>query len=119
MGHESCAAAGQTYVPGAMRPDRMTTKSQEAFRVAHDQAARRGNPELLPEHLLVAMLGQEGGVAHPLVQKAGGDAENIAKLLEKKLETLPRVTGGAEPAPSRRTMDVRRKAEGGGKRPKD
>ena len=44
-----------------MRPDKMTTKSQEAFREAIDQASRRGNPELVPEHLLAAMLLQEGG----------------------------------------------------------
>ena len=46
-----------------MRPDKMTTKSQEAFREAVDQASRRGNPELTPEHVLAAMLLQEGGVA--------------------------------------------------------
>ncbi|MEA2751894.1 MAG: ATP-dependent Clp protease ATP-binding subunit ClpB, partial [Myxococcales bacterium] len=54
-----------------MRPDRMTTKSQEAFREASDLAARAGNPELVPEHLMKAMLAQDGGIALPLFQKAG------------------------------------------------
>jgi len=44
-----------------MRPDRMTTKSQEAFRAAADLASRRGNPELYPEHLLYAIVDQDGG----------------------------------------------------------
>ena len=42
-----------------MRPDRMTTKSQEAFRAAADLASRRGNPEITPEHLIRAMFEQE------------------------------------------------------------
>ena len=52
----------------------MTTKSQEAFRDAVDLASRRGNPEVVPEHLIRAMLSQDAGIALPLFQKAGGDA---------------------------------------------
>jgi ATP-dependent Clp protease ATP-binding subunit ClpB len=97
----------------------MTTKSQEAVRDAIDRAARRGNPELLPEHLLLAMLSQEGGVAHPLVQKAGGDVDALTRAIERKLDSLPRVTGGAEPSLGRRTMDTWRKAEDEAKSLKD
>ena len=49
-----------------MRPDRMTTKSQEAFRAASEIAARKGNPEIVPEHLVLAMLDQEGGIRSPI-----------------------------------------------------
>ena len=59
-----------------MRPDRMTTKSQEAFREAADLASRAGNPELVPEHLVLAMLEQDGGIAPPLFQKAGQRIKN-------------------------------------------
>ena len=62
-----------------MRPDRMTTKSREAFQDALDRASRFGNPELSPEHLLAAMLEQEGGVAGPLLQKAGADVGRAAR----------------------------------------
>ena len=58
-----------------MRPEKLTTKSQEAFAAALEIAARRGSPELIPEHLLVAMLAQEDGVARPLVQKAAPDVD--------------------------------------------
>src|SRR5215472_2260829 len=102
-----------------MRPDRMTTKSQEALRDALDQASRRGNPELSPEHLLRVMLEQEGGVAGPLLQKAGADVEALARAVGERVEGLPRVTGGAEPGLSRRTLEVLRRAEDEAKALKD
>ena len=102
-----------------MRPDRMTTKSQEAFRDALERASRRGNPELTPEHLLAAMLDQEGGLAYPLLQKAGADVSALKRQLEKRLEGLPRVTGGAEPGLGRRMLEVTRKAEDEAKTLKD
>ncbi len=94
-----------------MRIDRMTTKSQEAFRAALDLASRRGNPELIPEHLLVAALQQEGGVAEPLIRKAGADPNAVVAELMTKIESLPRVTGGAEPQLSRRGLNLVQKAE--------
>jgi ATP-dependent Clp protease ATP-binding subunit ClpB len=94
-----------------MRPDRMTTKSQEAIRAAADLASRRGNPEIVPEHIILAMLEQEGGIALPLFQKAGGDPEALVRKVEAYLDKLPRVSGGAEPTLSRRTMELLRRAE--------
>jgi ATP-dependent Clp protease ATP-binding subunit ClpB len=102
-----------------MRPDRLTTKSQEAVRDALARASRSGNPELTPEHLLLAMLAQEGGVAHALVQKAGGNLEELSRALEAKVSGLPRVTGGAEPGLARRTLEAFRKAEDEAKALKD
>ena len=102
-----------------MRPDRMTTKSQEAFRDALDRASRKGNPELLPEHLLLAAVEQDGGVGQPLLQKAGCDTSALSKLVEQKIEGLPRVSGGAEPGMGRRTLEVLRKAEDEAKTLKD
>ena len=102
-----------------MRPDRMTTKSQEAFREGVEQAARRGNPELYPEHLLAAMLAQDDGIAAPLLQKAGTDVTALQRAVDRRLEGFPRVSGGAEPGMSRRTMDLVRKAEDEAKTLKD
>jgi ATP-dependent Clp protease ATP-binding subunit ClpB len=104
----------------SMRPDRMTTKSQEAFREAIDLAARRGNPELVPEHLMRAMLAQDGGLALPLFVKAGGDPATLEQRLDAYLDKLPKVGGhAAEPSMSRRTMEVLRKAEDEAKALKD
>ncbi len=102
-----------------MRPDKMTTKSQEAFRDAVERASRRGNPELYPEHLLAACLRQEGGVAAPLLQKAGADLLALERSLATRMEGFPRVSGGAEPSLSRRMLDVVRKAEDEAKALKD
>jgi len=103
-----------------MRPDRLTTKSQEAFREASDLAARRGNPEIVPEHLVRAMLAQDGGIALPLFQKAGGDSAALEQKLDAYLDKLPKVGGGnAEPGLSRRTLEAFRKAEDEAKALKD
>ncbi len=102
-----------------MRPERLTTKSQEAVRAALDVAGRHGNPEVSPEQLLLAMLEQEDGVARPLIQKASGDVDALTQALEKKAQALPRVTGGAQPGFSRRALEVFRKAEDEAKGLKD
>ncbi len=102
-----------------MRPDRMTTKSREAFQTAIDAASRAGNPELQPEHLLAAVLAQEGGVGAPLLQKAGVDVQALAEAVARKLEGYPRVSGGAQPGMARRTLEVIRRADDEAKQLKD
>jgi ATP-dependent Clp protease ATP-binding subunit ClpB len=102
-----------------MRPDRMTTKSREAFQDAIDRASRFGNPELQPEHLLAAMLDQEGGVAAPLLQKAGSDVTALTAGVAARIAGFPRVTGGAEPGLSRRTLEIIRRADEEAKTLKD
>src|ERR1022692_1451993 len=102
-----------------MRPDRMTTKSREAFQDAIGRASRFGNPELQPEHLLAAMLDQEGGVAGPLLQKAGTDVAVLRDAVARRVEGFPRVSGGSEPGLSRRTLEVVRRADDEAKGLKD
>jgi ATP-dependent Clp protease ATP-binding subunit ClpB len=102
-----------------MRPERMTTKSREAFQEAIGRASRAGNPELQPEHLLAAMLDQEGGVAGPVLQKAGVDVAGLRAAVVQRVDAYPRVTGGAEPGLSRRTLEVIRRADDEAKQLKD
>src|SRR5271170_7743820 len=102
-----------------MRLDRMTTKAQEAVRAAVDLASRRGNPELYPEHLLRAIVDQEGGVAGPLLQKAGANPDEVLRLIDARLETYPRVSGGGEPGLARRTLTLLQRAEDEAKALKD
>ncbi|HLV64460.1 MAG TPA: ATP-dependent chaperone ClpB [Polyangiaceae bacterium] len=99
--------------------DRLTTKSQEALRAAVDVATRRGNPELIPEHILVAILEQEGGVGSALVERAGARARELAADLGERIDKLPRVSGGAEPSFGRRTTPFLNQAEDEAKRLKD
>ncbi len=102
-----------------MRPDRMTTKSREAFQTAIDAASRAANPELLPEHLLAAILAQDGGVGAPLLQKAGVDVKALAEAVDEKLQGYPRVSGGAQPGMSRRVLEIIRKADDEARQLKD
>ncbi|HEY4105153.1 MAG TPA: ATP-dependent chaperone ClpB [Polyangiaceae bacterium] len=102
-----------------MRMDRLTSKSQEALQGAAARAARRGNPEIIPEHILVSILEQDGGVGSALVQRAGGNAAAFAKELGLRLDGLPQVSGGAEPSFGRRTVPLMNQAEDEAKRLKD
>ncbi|MDI1450062.1 ATP-dependent chaperone ClpB [Polyangium sp. 6x1] len=89
----------------------MTTKAQEAVRAAVDLASRRGNPELYPEHLLRAIIAQEDGIGAPLLEKAGVDPGRVLQALDAKIDSYPRVSGGAEPSLSRRGLGLLQKAE--------
>jgi ATP-dependent Clp protease ATP-binding subunit ClpB len=102
-----------------MRPERMTTKSREAFQSAIDRASRLGNPQVQPEHVIAAMLEQEGGIAGPLLQKAGVDLDALRAALTSKIEALPRATGGAEPGLARQTLELIRRADDEAKQLKD
>ena len=50
-----------------MNLDRFTIKSQEAIAAAGSLAERRRNPQVLPEHLLLVLLEQEGGAVAPVL----------------------------------------------------
>ena len=86
-----------------MRVDRLTTKTREALAAAQHIASEMGSPELYPEHVLLALLVQEGGVAGPVAQKAGTEPKALTEALRQRLAQLPKVKGGGEPALSRRT----------------
>ena len=58
-----------------MRLDRLTNSTREALMAAQQTALAEGHPELIPEHLLAALLALPDGVAGPIVQKAGVDVK--------------------------------------------
>ena len=93
-----------------MNPDKWTNKTQEAFRDAQSAAERRGHPELTPEHLLAALLAQDGGVVPETLKKAGIDPRAAAAEVERFLSKKPQVQGGKLHASA--SLDaVMRKAE--------
>ncbi len=102
-----------------MRIDRLTTKSREAIQEAQSDAARRGNPEILPEHVVAAMLAQEGGVLRPMLQKSGADVAALEKAVAAHLDGLPRQSGGSEPSLGRRVIAMLNAAEDEAKAQKD
>ncbi|HLN57435.1 MAG TPA: ATP-dependent chaperone ClpB [Thermoanaerobaculia bacterium] len=85
-----------------MRSDQLTIKSQEAIQEAQRDARARGNAELTPDHLLLALLRQTDGVAAPILQKLGVNPEPLAAQVESDLDRQPKVSGAsADAVPSR------------------
>ena len=78
-----------------MRFDRFTIKSQEALNEAQSVAERYDNQEVMAEHLLLALLNQEGGIISPILKKVGGNTGLIRGQLEEALRRLPKVSGGS------------------------
>jgi ATP-dependent Clp protease ATP-binding subunit ClpB len=77
-----------------MRMDKFTVKSQEAMQAAGQLAAQLSHQELTPEHLLLALIEQDGGIVKPILQKLGIDPEALGGALASGLQGQPRVSGG-------------------------
>src|SRR5437762_12223662 len=73
--------------------NRFTEKLQEAVRAAQGKAVRYGNQQVDVEHLLAALLEQEGALAASILGRAGVNPETLARRLESDLERLPKVKG--------------------------
>jgi ATP-dependent Clp protease ATP-binding subunit ClpB len=78
--------------------NRLTEKAQDVIRGAQALAQRRGHAQIDVEHLAVALLSQDGGVAPRIVEKAGGKPASLLQRLEQALDRLPRVSGPGAPA---------------------
>jgi len=72
-----------------MRIERLTKALQEALADAQSLAIGRDHAAIEPVHLLVALLGQSGGVARPLLAQAGFDLAGLEGELEAQLQRLP------------------------------
>jgi len=73
--------------------NRLTEKTQEALQAAQSEAMRRNNQQVDVEHLLVALLAQQGGLAASVLKRAGANVEALNGRLEQELDRLPKVTG--------------------------
>src|SRR6185295_17665943 len=83
-----------------MRMEKFTIKAQEAIQEAQQTALKSGHPEVGSAHLLAALLGQEGGLISPLLQKIGADPSHLKGQVILLLDKLPRQSGGTSPNPS-------------------
>jgi ATP-dependent Clp protease ATP-binding subunit ClpB len=81
----------------AIKWDRLTLKSQEAVQGAQSHAAENGNPEVLPLHLLAALLEDRDGVVIPVLEKIGVPVEQLLSGVNSAIQKLPKVQGGAQP----------------------
>ncbi len=76
-----------------MRLDKLTIKAQEALQAAQHLAEERQHPEITPEHLFSALLGQEDGVVRPILEKLGVPVSAISQQVDQLLGVLPQVSG--------------------------
>jgi len=72
-----------------MRFDRFTERAQEAAQRAVELMTRYGHSQVDVEHLLLALIQQEGGIAS-LLSEAGADPTAMAEALDKMLRQSPR-----------------------------
>ena len=75
--------------------NRFTEKLQEGFRSAQALASKRGHQQVDVEHLLLALLGQEGGLTQSLLTKAEVDLSALHRKLVEDLDKMPKVSGSA------------------------
>jgi ATP-dependent Clp protease ATP-binding subunit ClpB len=80
----------------AIKWDKFTVKSQEALQVAQGHAAENGNPEVLPLHLMAALLEDKEGVVLPVLEKVGVAVQPLHAAVEAALAKLPKVQGSAQ-----------------------
>src|SRR5712691_1717701 len=89
-----------------MKIERFTDKAREAISEASEIARAQNHGQIEVEHLLAALLAQEGGVVQQVMQKAGGNAVAARRIVDSEIERLPRVYGGSEPGISARLRKV-------------
>ena len=78
-----------------MRLDKLTIKAQDAVQDAQHIAEENRQQQVEPEHLLLALLGQEGGVVSPILRKLGANPAALAGQVQGAIDNMPKVTGGA------------------------
>ncbi|STX43175.1 endopeptidase Clp ATP-binding subunit B [Legionella donaldsonii] len=76
-----------------MRMDKLTSKFQMALADAQSLALGRDNGFIEPEHLIKALLDQQGGSCRPLLTKAGVNLSQLRTLIDQALDKLPKVSG--------------------------
>ena len=79
-----------------MNAQKFTQKSLEAIQDAQSLYNEYGNAEMGQEHLLLALLQQDGGLISQLMTKMGIDAAAMQQQVRQSVERLPRVSGGRD-----------------------
>ena len=78
-----------------MATDKLTAKFQAALAEAQSLAVRLDHQYIEPEHILLALLNQEGGTVRPLLEKTGANANKLRSELMAALDRMPKVEGNA------------------------
>ena len=95
----------------AIDPKKWTLKTQEAFSAAIDQAKELSNPELTPDHVLGAMMRQDGTIVPAVLAKLGQAPLMVRNRADEAIQKLPKAYGGAEPRMSKELTNIVENAE--------
>ena len=101
-----------------MRFDKLTIKAQEAVARAQELAQQNNHAEMLPLHLLSALLSETEGVVAPILQKVGANVQRIGQIVAGEMDRLPKATG-TQLGMSRSLQDVFNQAQKEADRLKD
>ena len=102
-----------------MNINKYTEKAREAVAAAVELAQQGNNPQVEPEHLLVAVIDQREGIVPELLRKMNVDPVGVGRAAHDLLKNLPSAYGGSQPGMSPRLDLVTRQAEAEADRLKD
>jgi ATP-dependent Clp protease ATP-binding subunit ClpB len=80
----------------ATRFDKFTVKAQEALQAMQEIAARNGNQQMEPVHLLLALVEQPEGVVPGVLQRLGTTPAAVSQEVTRVLQALPKVGGSTD-----------------------
>lgn len=78
-----------------MRIDKFTQKGHEALLEAQNLAQKHNHPAVKPEHLLKALVEQEGGVVPSVLKRIGVDIDVLDQRIDEILDRMPHATGAS------------------------
>ena len=94
-----------------MDMQKFTKKTTEAIQTAQNMAEENHNQYLTPEHLLYALIDQDGGLIASLLSRIGADTNAMLSELDTEISKMPRVTGDTQVYLSQESDRVLRAAE--------
>jgi ATP-dependent Clp protease ATP-binding subunit ClpB len=72
-----------------------TQRARTVIQSSQTEAITRDNQQLVPAHIMFALLMEDGGLPRKLIQMAGGNVDALQTQLERDLDRLPQVQGGS------------------------
>jgi len=82
----------------AIRWDKFTVKAQEAVQRGSSLASEHGNPEIMPVHILAALVEDKEGIVPPVLEKIGIGPQAVLHDAYQVIEGLPKVSGSTAQA---------------------
>ncbi len=79
-----------------MNFDKFTVKMQNALQEAVQKAETAGHSEVVPAHMMLALLEQKDGVLKPLFEKLGVSSDSVREAMEDVTKKLPKAYGGSQ-----------------------